>query len=137
MSFLKNLQNQPKHIRTAILWIIMIIIGAGFIYLWFGILSSSLQRVVDNEVIDQALNLPKLEEEMQALFPKLPEEKEVFKCETKQDCIDIGECNEDLECECMTNGCFIGDCGKELDCICSDDHCFAEYISDIEELNEK
>lgn len=86
MSFLKKIQDQPKHIRKIIFWVIIIFLGIIFFFTWFYSLKGRLEEAKKREIFEQ-LKPPKFEEQLKTIpkieTPKLPElsEEELKKLE--------------------------------------------------------
>lgn len=45
MNFLKNIQEQPEHVRKIILWTVVIILGALFLFVWIQSIEIRVQEV--------------------------------------------------------------------------------------------
>ncbi|MCH8741407.1 hypothetical protein IH779_00715 [Patescibacteria group bacterium] len=81
MSFLKKIQNQPEGTRKIFLWIIIIILGFTFLFVWVQSLRQRLKGTQEQSVWKE-LRPPQFEEKIKNLpkievpeFPEISEEE--------------------------------------------------------------
>jgi len=69
MSFLKKIQEQPRHIRKIIFWVIVVFLGIIFFIIWFYSTKERLEEAKEKKLFEQ-LKLPKIEEQLKTI-PKV------------------------------------------------------------------
>ena len=81
VSFLKKIQDQPKHTRKIIFWVIVIVIGTIFLFTFIYSLKTRIEKIRPREIFQQ-YKPPTFEEDLKSIpkmeipeFPKLSEEE--------------------------------------------------------------
>ena len=76
MSFLKKIQDQPKNVRKAVFWVIVILIGIIFLFAWVQAFKARIGQSKLQKSFDQ-LKPPSLDETMKNFpsveMPKFPD----------------------------------------------------------------
>ena len=75
LNLLTRLQNLPANIRKLILWLIVILVGLGLLFLWGKNFGQKIKSFQSQKFLEE-LKLPKFQEELRGLeMPKMGEEE--------------------------------------------------------------
>ena len=75
LDLLKKLQNLPTNVRRVILWLVVISVGFGLLFLWGKNFGKKIQSFQSQKFLEE-LKVPKFQEELKSLeMPKINEEE--------------------------------------------------------------